>query len=187
MKGVRPLPVVLVGGRSVRFGRDKLREPIGEGMLIDIPLAALRGVFGAPVAVAGVCHADVAARADLVIEEVEPGRGPIGGIVAALEHEMGIDGAFVLAGDLASITTAEVKVIWVEAERHEGAWAVLADSGHLEPCIGIYRCAALPALRERLATDRRSLHDALPPERVVRVKVEAERVRNVNVTSDLEE
>ncbi len=184
---MRPLPVVLAGGRSVRFGRDKLREPFGDGMLIDVSLAALRGVFGAPVAVVGVCHADVAARADLVIEEGEPGRGPIGGIVAALEHPMGRDGVFVLAGDLAAITAAEVRAIWGVAEEHPGALAVLADSGRIEPCIGVYRHAALGLLRERIASGRRSLHDALPTDGVVRVSVDAERARNVNVVSDLGE
>ena len=56
-------PVVLVGGKSRRFGRDKLREPIGESRaewLVDRPIRALREVFGARVAVVGECDADVA-------------------------------------------------------------------------------------------------------------------------------
>ena len=44
-------PIVLVGGSSRRFGRDKLREPVAGpdgsvGWLVDRPIAALRGVFG---------------------------------------------------------------------------------------------------------------------------------------------
>ncbi len=181
----RPLPVVLTGGRSTRYGRDKLREPLDGRLLVDVALGALREVFGAPVGVAGDCHPEIAARADLVIPDREPGLGPIGGIVAALEHPLASEGVFVLAGDLSSIGAAEVRAIWAAAEHETDAWATLADSGRLEPCIGVYRSAALPTLRERLASGRRSLHDALPAERVRRVRVGAERVRNVNEPGDL--
>src|SRR5262245_59553696 len=78
-------PIVLVGGKSTRFGRDKLREVVGDGWLVDRPIAALREVFGARVAVVGECDDEVAQRGDRVITDRFPGVGPIGGIVSALE------------------------------------------------------------------------------------------------------
>lgn len=179
------MPVVLAGGRSTRFGSDKLRTPWEGGMLVDAPIGALRAVFGAPVALAGSCHESVAARGDLVIPDRAPGRGPLGGIVSALEHPLGAHGVFVLAGDLPHISAHEVRLIWNRALERADAWAVIADSGRPEPCIGVYRPAALSALTERLAAGKPSLHDALPPERVVRVTIEAARARNVNEVRDL--
>ena len=178
------LPVVLAGGRSERFGRDKLREPWRGGMLIDVPLHALRAVFGGPVALAGACAPEVAARADLVIPDNGPGCGPIGGIITALEHPSGGDGVFVLAGDLGFITEEEVRAILGAAETDAAAWAVLADSGRLVPCVGVYRQGARRALEEQMARGRRSLHDALPASRVARVRIDAAKLRNVNTPED---
>lgn len=185
MTPARPLPVVLAGGRSSRFGRDKLRESWRGGLLIDAPLAALRHFFGDPVAIVGDCHADVAIRADIRIADITPGAGPIGGVVAALSHPLGRNGIFVLAGDLADITAAEVERIWGFAEANPDAWAVLAETEQVEPCIGVYRYSSLSILAERLNDGRRSLHDAIPGGHVVRVLIDAARARNVNEPGDL--
>ena len=179
------LPVVLTGGRSERFGRDKLREPWGSGMLVDAPVGALRAVFGAPVVLCGACHADVAVRGDLMLADRRPGGGPIGGIVAALEHPLGADGVFVLAGDLGYVTESEVRAILTATEGDAASWAVLADSGRIEPCVGVYRQRARRALEEQMACGRGSLHDALPASRVTRVRIDAAKLRNVNTPEDV--
>lgn len=179
------LPVVLTGGRSARFGRDKLREPVGDGMLVDVPIRALRAALGGPVALAGACDPDVALRADLVIPDTTDGAGPVRGIIAALEHPLGHSGIFVLAGDLACVTAEVVRGICTLASEHPEAWAVLSETDRVEPCAGIYRPAALAALRSRALQGRRSLHDALPAQHVVRVPVEAALLKNVNEVGDL--
>lgn len=130
----RITPVVLVGGRSRRFGRDKLREPVAGGAeanspaaadsawLVDRPLAALRAVFGPRVAAVGECDASVAARFDRIIADQHPGAGPIGGIVSALGATEGQgDAVFVLAGDLGAITGAEVRAVLAVWEQSTGA------------------------------------------------------------------
>jgi molybdopterin-guanine dinucleotide biosynthesis protein A len=180
----RPLPVVLTGGRSRRYGRDKLREPCGGALLVDAPLRALREVFGAPVAAAGACHPEVAARFDLVIPDGDAGRGPIEGIVSALRHELGREGVFVLAGDLPRVEGADVRKIWDAAVENPLALAVLADSGRQQPCIGLYRPNALPKLVGWLSRGGRSLHDALPSEQVMRVPIAADQLTNINAPTD---
>jgi molybdenum cofactor guanylyltransferase len=136
-------PIVLVGGASRRFGRDKLLEPLEHGdrdeRLVDRAVAALRGVFGARVAAVGRCDPAVAARFDRVIEDRYPGMGPAGGIVSALLQTGGP--VFVLAGDLPGITVAAVRAV-CEVSRSPlaaRALAVLAYSTALEPCVGLYR------------------------------------------------
>lgn len=130
-------PVVLVGGRSRRFGRDKLREPVagaaGAGglaspsgpWLVDRPVAALRVVFGPRVAAVGECDPQVAARFDRIIDDRHPGAGPIGGIVSALaaagEAEGDGGAVFVLAGDLGAITAAEVRGVLGVWQKRSGA------------------------------------------------------------------
>lgn len=178
-------PIVLVGGQSLRFGRDKLREPVGPGgleWLVDRPIRALRDVFGGRVALVGACDPDVAARADLVIPDRYPGVGPAGGILSALEHSAGE--VFVLAGDLSGITSASVRAILVAASGSD-AWIVLGAAGGVQPCIGLYRQVVRPLFVERLLAGRRSVHDLVSAERLLLVPIGVDEARNVNRPDEL--
>ena len=103
-------PIVLVGGKSRRFGRDKLREPWGSDgrVLVQYPIEALRGVFGRRVKLVGACDPTVEQLADGVIADLHPGVGPMGGIVSALAQWHGL--AWV-----ATVVTATL--MWAVARR----------------------------------------------------------------------
>lgn len=176
-------PVVLVGGRSRRFGRDKLREPVEDGWLVDAPIRALRAVFGPVVAAVGACDPEVAARFDRVIEDRYPGAGPAGGVLSALQATGGA--VFVLAGDLARITEREVRAVMAAAAGAPTAWAVMACGSRPEPCIAVYRPAMIPVLEARLGAGRRSLHDAALAERLATAPIDATAAVNVNTAADL--
>lgn len=94
-------PVVLVGGKSSRFWRDKLLEPLPDGQpLVTHPINILRAIFGPRVALVGQCDPRVTAIGDRTIADPYPGVGPAGGIVAALESCK--SAVFVHSGDLLS-------------------------------------------------------------------------------------
>ncbi|MBL9141341.1 MAG: molybdenum cofactor guanylyltransferase [Phycisphaerae bacterium] len=175
-------PIVLVGGKSRRFGRDKLVEPWGEAgrVLVDYPIAALRGVFGPRVVVVGQCNPAVVARADGTIEDAHPGIGPIGGIVSALVAWEGP--VFVLAGDMPAFGARDVERIvrrWYPG--HLGVHAVLAETADgLHPCAGLYAYEARIALQARIAAGEHRLTTALPHDAVIRVACEPASVANVN-------
>ncbi|MFO0829167.1 MAG: molybdenum cofactor guanylyltransferase [Phycisphaerales bacterium] len=177
-------PVVLVGGRSSRFGRDKLRESMADGSwLVDRPIAALRAVFGPRVALVGACDAAVAARGDRIVEDRHPGIGPAGGILSALESTGDI---CVLPGDLPNVDDHVVRAVLATALAHPDAWAALARSDRVEPCVGIYRRGAIGALREFVARREGPLGGALPRDRVALVDVDPRAVHNANTPADLE-
>lgn len=178
-------PIVLVGGQSLRFGRDKLCEPVfldGSAWLVDRPIRALRDVFGRRVAVVGACDPEVAARADLVIPDRYPGVGPAGGILSALEHSA--NEVFVLAGDLSAITSTSVWAI-LNAALVSNAWVVLGEADGVQPCIGLYRQTVRPLFVERLRFGLRSLHDLVSAERLLLVPIGVDEARNVNTLDDL--
>ncbi len=179
-------PVVLVGGQSVRFGRDKLREPWGvDGrVLVQRPIEALRAVFGARVKLVGACDESIVPLADGTIPDVHPGIGPMGGIASALEAWGGP--VFVLAGDMPMVTAEVVRRVVAAGRPNAGALAVLAETDRLHPCAGVYAAAALPLLTARVGAGEYRLGSALPPGLVVGVRVDAEAMRNVNVTEDCE-
>ena len=176
-------PVVLTGGTSTRFGRDKLSERLDDGrMLIDQPVATLRAVFGPRVAIVGACDPLVRTRADRVIDDPYPGVGTIGGIVAALQDST--RDVFVLAGDLPAIEPAHIRQILAVARLSPGAHAVLARTDKLEPLIGLYRHACLPVLRQRLERGEHSLHDAIAAVHRQDVPLPLEAVENINTPGD---
>lgn len=186
-------PVVLVGGRSRRFGRDKLREPLPDGALVERPIRALQDVFGPRVALVGHCDASVGCHGDLVIPDRYPGAGPAGGILSALEHlrehAPSVDGVFVLAGDLPRVQRTLVQSIVDASRGHPGAAAVLASTnGRLEACIGIYRTSTMEHLRGLVAPEAahgRSLVRMLKSLTVVEVPADPALTVNVNRPTDL--
>jgi molybdenum cofactor guanylyltransferase len=194
VKSVPIQPIVLVGGRSSRFGRDKLREPVpgrSDQQLVDRPIAALREVFGPRVALVGECHVDVRSRADFVLDDPYPGVGPAGGILAALEHTGGA--VFVLPGDSPGITPATVRAILAAAEENPEAWAVVAATAraeseaglHIEPCIGVYRPGAAATMRAALGAGCRSLYAMIPPDQRGTVEIPSIAAANINTVDAL--
>jgi molybdopterin-guanine dinucleotide biosynthesis protein A len=183
-------PVVLAGGRSRRFGSNKLVARVGDPRtddhLVDRPIRTLRAVFGPRVVLAG--HSpDVLDRAWAMLPDRTAGMGPLGGILTALEAFP--RGVFVLAGDLPDITPRTIESICLRLHVGRPA-AVLARTDRVEPCIGIYLPAARPWLAA--AADRCAkglamppLHVVIPPRLRVEVPITAAEARNVNRPEDL--
>jgi molybdopterin-guanine dinucleotide biosynthesis protein A len=177
-------PIVLVGGRSRRFGRDKLVEPWGEGLLVQRPIGVLRGVFGPRVRLVGDCDARLLALADGVIRDRHPGAGPMGGIISALAESAG--GVFVLAGDMPACDPETIRRILAAAEAQPSALAALARTDRLQPCVGLYRRGALAVLEARLREGSLALHSTFEPGQIAAVECDLRAVTNVNHPEDAE-
>ncbi|MBZ0172406.1 MAG: molybdenum cofactor guanylyltransferase [Phycisphaerales bacterium] len=175
-------PVVLVGGKSRRFGRDKLREQLDGVTLVSRPIEALRAVFGPRVALVGECDAVVAALGDLAIPDPYPGVGPAGGILAALEHASGP--VFVLSGDLPSISPDVVRAILDAAAGQPDALACLGYTDRPQPCIALYRRSAAGSIREAMNSGG-GLRRAIDDRRCVLVPIDPAEAVNVNRPGDL--
>ena len=178
-------PIVLVGGKSRRFGRDKLREPWGSAgrVLVQYPIEALRGVFGRRVKLVGACDPTVEQLADGVIPDLHPGVGPIGGIVSALAQWPG--SVFVLAGDMPSFAGMEITSILRIAQMHPSAHVVCAFTDRLQPCAAVYSQHARPFLEASVSRGNYKLLSALDRIETLPVPVAPEAVKNVNVPIDV--
>ena len=173
-------PIVLVGGKSRRFGRDKLREPWGEPgeVLVQRPIEALRSIFGPRVKLVGECDPSILPLADGIIPDKHAGVGPMGGFVSALLHWGGP--VFVLAGDMPSFAASDGWSILHAAELRRDCLAVLAATDRPHPCAGFYLAAALPVLSDCLARGDYRLATAIPERATLMVLVAAGSVTNLN-------
>ena len=179
-------PIVLVGGRSRRFGRDKLREPIGASgsPLVLHSIEILRSIFGRRVKVVGECHPDVPLLADGIIIDAHPAIGPLGGITSALQCWRG--SIFVLAGDMPSFSADSALRILAAAQANPQAFAVFAATDRTHPCAGLSTQAALPTLAARIAAGHYQLSSALVRETIVEVTCDASSLANINEVHDVD-
>lgn len=179
------VPVVLVGGRSQRFGRDKLLEPWGDPPqpLVSHPIAALREVFGARVCLVGACNPRVAMLGDRVLADPNPGVGPIGGILSALlaAHTS----ILVLAGDMPRVDAAAIRILIAAASvRPEAEVLVARAENRTHPCVGIFRLSAVAGLRAAFARGERALHLALQGAVVQTVDLPPSVLANINTPEE---
>ena len=138
---------VLAGGRSRRFGRDKARVRIGgEPLLLRVnrelrPSATrVRGVRGER---SGYADRGVATMPDPI-----PGRGPLGGLLAALEDAAPAPWLFLAACDQVGIRPE-----WAEAllaARRPGARAVAYRTDRYHPLFAVYHTDLENEVRRRV-------------------------------------
>lgn len=194
--------VVLAGGASRRFGRDKRAEPVD-----GVPM--LRRAVDAVVAVADdvtvVTHPDrpipdevalppgVTVGTDAVLEpsSATDARGvavsPLGGLLAGLEgarHEVVV----VVGADHPWLDPATLTAVATRLAADGDLDAVVADDGRPQPLVAAYRRRVATTVRARLAAgDPRlvGLLDHLAVARVTELPGAARSVRDVDTPDDL--
>jgi molybdopterin-guanine dinucleotide biosynthesis protein A len=150
------LPVfILAGGSAQRFGSDKARA-----VLLGEPLLRHVAAGLEPIAARVTVVADRADRyADLgfrTLADETPDLGPLGGLSSALlDLRAGEDWLL-----LAPCDVVGVRLEWLQlllSARRAGAGAVAFRGEVWQPLPGLYHRAAAAAVRERIASGRRSL------------------------------
>jgi molybdopterin-guanine dinucleotide biosynthesis protein A len=141
---------VLAGGRSSRMGADKALMPLAGRPLVVHALEILRQA-GLTASIAGA-RSRLTAFAP-VVEDEEPGRGPLGGICAALASATAQWAVF-LPVDLPFLPASLLVSLLHFARIRGAAVAVPAVNGFAQTFPAVVRREALPALRGELAAGR---------------------------------
>lgn len=110
-------------------------------------------------------HPSTRSLAEVLLSDVPGVRGPIAGILAALEYEPRADW-LVLGCDMPAVESAAID--WLLARRHSelaehAAAAIVArlpDRDHLEPLLAIYTPSATDGLRAAVASGNSAMHAA---------------------------
>ncbi len=175
--GSRPrgTAIVLAGGRSARFGGDKLSAVVGGSTILERAIAAVSEVatevivaghargstLPAPGSTVPAPGSTVPARATVrFVADREPFGGPLAALAGALAEARG-DVAAVVGGDMPALQPAVLAAMLdrLEAERDLGAVTLAApDSARRQVLPAAVRIGpALAAARAALAAGDRSL------------------------------
>lgn len=137
---------VLAGGRSSRMGSDKALIQLASLPLVAHSLDILRRA-GVPVEIAG--SASTMEGYAPVIPDVEPGRGPLGGVCAALRSTSARHAIF-LSVDSPFIPASLIRYLLHHARITHAAVTVPSVAGHAQTFPAVVDRAALDPLQSAL-------------------------------------
>ncbi len=149
--------IVLAGGRSRRFGRDKLAEPIGGRPLLELALEAVRPFASELLVVVAPGAQPAVPSGVVVVHDSAPFEGPLAGLLAGLgaAHEPIV---LVTAGDMPELKPEVVRVLLDGIEATGAEAAVLSDVERARPLpMALVRAPALTAAARLIKSRERRL------------------------------
>ncbi|MEX0821297.1 MAG: molybdenum cofactor guanylyltransferase [Rhodothermales bacterium] len=184
MRGGTHTGLVLAGGQSRRFGRDKSTYVVEGRRMIDRVVSAVRPlVLDVMISVAEKGQAPEGLTGRVVTDAV-PGLGPLGGIRSGLS-ETHTPWLLVVACDMPYVTTDALGGLIKACD--PGLHAVVAtdDDGRRHPLCACFHRSVLRRIDEQVAASELSLHGLLDRLAVREVRLPSEVLRNVNRPRDL--
>lgn len=180
--------VVLIGGRSRRFGRDKVLSEFRGIPLISHVVDVLVPLFDEIILVG---HRRTGLERYRVVEDIRPGCGPLGGIYTALATT-GAEFCFVFAADMPNLNTGFISHMISLTDSHDIILPVWSKGR--EPLHAIYRRTVLPRVEELLARNSFRIFSLIEqadtlmvPEVTIRTFGDPEAMfSNVNTMHDME-
>jgi molybdopterin-guanine dinucleotide biosynthesis protein A len=165
MSGQDVTAIVLAGGRSSRFGRDKLVEPFAGQTLLERAVAGVAPLARETIVVVAPDESRGVPPGVIRVSDPTSFEGPLVGLLTGLRSAD--DPVVVVAGGDMPTMTPSVLAILVQCLDDPGVHAaVLDDQGRARPLPGALRTAPATAAAERLvaAGERRllAIYDALP-------------------------
>ena len=146
--------ILLAGGQSTRMGQDKAALDYHGESLLRHQAYKLRRLGIEDLVIAGGGISLPGAR---TVQDRFPGRGPLGGLHAALECVQN-PSALVLPVDTPLVPEALLLELLAA---HQGGVTVAAAFDNIEPLIGVYDKALVPLCRELLESGRCSVRRLL--------------------------
>ena len=158
MKGAKqePFGVVLAGGKSRRFGTSKTLAKVGGLPMASRAVAVLKRA-GLSV---GVISSEDGLNEALGVEiraDVEPEKGPAGGLLTALEwsKQIGRSGVFLLGCDMPFMSVKVVRALLSMRDDHSAVIPISIRGA--EPLCGFYDSSCYPKVRQVLDSQDKSM------------------------------
>jgi molybdenum cofactor guanylyltransferase len=192
-RGVNDLTAfVLAGGKSTRMGTDKALLRWREGTLLDHILDVAHELTPNVRIVAD--RKKFARYGAVVIEDVYPGCGPLGGIHAALSATAS-EWNLMLAVDLPLVSHRLLSYLVARAQESDATVTVPNVGGGLQPLCAVYRRAFAEIAKRSLEAGENKIDrlfaglqtQTIEEEELSRAGFSRKAFRNVNTPEDLED
>jgi molybdenum cofactor guanylyltransferase len=189
----RVTALILAGGRSSRFGRDKLAEPIGGRPMLDHVVERVREVASDIIVIAAAgTTPDVPGDVEIIRDDM-PFEGPLAGLGEGLRAvDPGVERVIVVGGDMPTVVPAVLARLIGALDRREAA--VLADEARARPLpLAIRREVGSAAVGDLVDAGERRLRallerldvEVIPYETWLEDDPAGESLRDVDVPDDL--
>ena len=174
---------VLVGGRSLRMGRDKARLPMNLHSLVE-DVAAKVGFVSQSVALVGGLQNYRDLPFDFV-NDLRPSLGPLAGIEAALASGRG-ELSLIVACDMPNLQVKWLQDLITTAIKFNSDCVVCRDSGGaIHPLCGAWRQNSLAGVRNALERGQFRVLDLVKELKAVYLPI-SEFIQNVNTPDEWE-
>ena len=149
--------IVLAGGRSARFGRDKLAEPFGGRPMLERAIDAVSTVATDVIVVAAPGGTPTLPVGAALVHDASPYEGPLAGLSSGLAAlDPAVERVLVVGGDMPTLVPVVLRRLLDEVDAHE--LAVLADDAGARPLpMALRRSTAGPVVDRLLAGGERRL------------------------------
>lgn len=172
---------ILAGGGSRRMGVDKLFLQIGGQSLVERTIAVCETSFKKVKLVAGE-SAKFASLGHTVVLDSPRARGPMAGIIAALE-DCDTDSCFITAADLIDLSPDLISSL---ADKYHGQqYLGLIEKNGMQPLCGFYHRSSLDVLYRFAENGEYSMVKAVMALNHRGMVLPAGRWRNINCREDL--
>jgi molybdopterin-guanine dinucleotide biosynthesis protein A len=149
--------IALAGGKSLRLGRNKLREQVGGRALLSRVIDTLGALDGDIIIVAGAGQ-DLtlfpAGQRVKIVADIYPGGGVLGGIYTGLTASDSFHN-LVVACDMPFLNTALLRYLIEAAESYDAVVPRL--NGFIEPLHAVYAKSCLPHIKTEIESGRRDI------------------------------
>jgi molybdopterin-guanine dinucleotide biosynthesis protein A len=141
--------IVLAGGRSSRFGRDKLAEPIDGTPMLERAISAVRQVATDVVVVAAPDGCPMVPPGTTVARDSRAFEGPLAGLATGLQAlDANVEHVIVVGGDMPTLVPAVLERLLALVDRAPAV--ILEDDAGPRPLPMAARRSIVEPVAERL-------------------------------------
>ena len=158
--------IILAGGKSLRFGRNKALEKIAGMTLVERVITHLTPITGRIVLITDGDNGRFSEiKSTEAITDIYPARGPLGGVYTGLSASNTVAN-IVVACDMPFLNTVLLSHM---VDISAGFDAVIPHwpNNQIEPLHGIYSLSCIPVMKKRLENNQLSISECLKEMRVL--------------------